>query len=163
MKRARRSTLRVVALTAALAALGGAEGDAAAFDLTGTWVGRLTCTGFDGSRFSDKFPTTMTIVQTGATATMNLDDGAETFAYGGGTIAAATQPSRGEALFVECRTQPALGDFGEILRAQVSTTPKGGATFKATSLFQDEGDVFGTCRWSFKRTDAAAPLVTGCP
>jgi hypothetical protein len=76
----------------------------------------------------------------------------------------AAKPGKGEALFIECGTQPALGDFGEIVRGQVTTAGNGALTFKAISIFQDDdGPTFGTCKWNYKRTDATPPSVTPCP
>jgi hypothetical protein len=152
----------LLTVTAALALSAVAAPQARAVDLTGTWDGTLNCNAFDGRKLTAKFSSTMKILQTGPTAIMSLDD--QDF-YVGGTIDDDVKPDKkGEALFVACHTQAAPTDFGEIVRGQVATLGNGTLTYKAASIFQGDGfDVFGSCRWTFKRTDPTPPDVPVCP
>ncbi len=162
MRRMRRSMRTAFTLTAALAISGMAVSQARAIDLTGTWNGTLNCNAFDGQKAIAKFTSTMKILQTGPSAVMSLDD--QDF-YVGGVINDDVKPNtKGEALFVECRTAPAPTDFGEIVRGQATMAANGALTYKASSIFEGDGfGVFGSCKWTFKRADPTPPSVPTCP
>jgi hypothetical protein len=145
-----------------------------AFDLTGNWVGKYTCKGFDGTKFTGGNKTsTLAITQTGNTIAANIDaafpapDG--DFRYNGFAIPDSKSPdTKGEVVILGCHlantaASAAVGD-GELMRGSVKT--KAGtfkATFKSTSIFQDDFPDVGTCKYSYKRVDTNDPGVAACP
>lgn len=136
-----------------------------AFDLTGTWVGKWSCKGFDGEKFtSDNKNSTFRITQSGNTIAADLDNGA--YRYNGGAISDSAKPEKGEAAFVACSNDnaPLSGGESEIIRVAVKTkvdTFK--ATLKGVSIFEDDLGGVGTCKYSFKRQGTANPNVSACP
>jgi len=148
---------------------------AAAYDLTGHWVGKWTCTGFDGAKFTDSSKdsapngtSTLAVTQSGATIHALVDG---TFTYNGAAIAADAKPEKGEGVLIDCHTNLVLGvDDGnsEIIRISVTTkanSPK--ATVKGTSTLENFLPQFGqqiqSCKYSYKRIDTVDPAVAGCP
>jgi len=136
-----------------------------AFNLTGTWIGKWSCKGFGGSKFtSDNKTSTLRLTQTGNVIAADLDNG--DFHYNGAMIADTAKPEKGEAVFLSCGTDnvPQSGSEAEIIRAAVKTklgTFK--ASFKGTSIFESNfGDV-GSCKYTFKRRNTIDPNVVGCP
>src|SRR5262245_24019779 len=162
MKRMRRSMRTAFTVTAALAISGMVVSPARAIDLTGTWNGTLNCSAFDGQKAAFKFTSTMKILQTGQGAVMTLDDADF---YVGGAINDDVKPdTKGEALFVECKTAPAPTVFGEIVRGQATMAKNGALTYRAKSIFEaDSFGAFGSCNWTFKRADPTPPTVPTCP
>jgi hypothetical protein len=160
MPRTRRSLLTALTLTALLGASALAAPPARALDLTGTWNGTLTCDGYDGQKDTFKITERMLINQTGTTLAVYLPD--DDLTYAGGTIDDAVKAGKGEAFFIECDTRPDISVFSELVRGQVTTAANGTVTFKATSIFNDSGVAFGTCKWSLKRTNPATPTVPAC-
>lgn len=138
---------------------------AQAYDLTGTWIGKYSCKGFDGSKFSSgSKSSTFAITQSGNTMAVNLDNGE--YRYNGGAIPDTTKPEKGEAVFLECSNSnvPFAAGESEIIRVAVKT--KAGtvkATLKGLSIFEDDMFGVGTCKYTFKRVDTANPNVPGCP
>ncbi len=159
------TSTKITTLALALAALVVTPPAAHAFDLTGTWIGKWSCKGFDGSKFTDANKTsTLRLTQTGNVINADLDNG--DFHYNGGMIADTTKPEKGEAVFLSCGTDnvPLSGSEAEIIRAAVKT--KSGtfkASFKGTSIFENEQGDVGSCKYTFKRTDSTNPNVAGCP
>ena len=92
---------------------------------------------------------------------------AGTDVYNGIGIDGALNPLAGEAYFVHCGTSdvPAVGQdaFDESGRAVVKTKAEivGGSFVGTSSFYNDFPEVF-SCKWSYKRTDAADPGVAGC-
>lgn len=141
---------------------------AAAFDLTGTWEGKQTCRGLSaGEKTSFSFPSTLRITQTGTELALEVVSDAGTDVYNGIGIDGALNPLAGEAYFVHCGTSdvPAVGQdaFDESGRAVVKTKAEivGGSFVGTSSFYNDFPEVF-SCKWSYKRTDAADPGVAGC-
>lgn len=136
-----------------------------AFDVTGTWVGKWSCKGFDGEKFTDGNPTsTMLITQTGDTMAIDLDGGS--YRYNGRAITDVAKPDKGEAVLASCAidNQPGVNGLGELVRLAVKT--KSGvvkASLKGLSIYENTPDVVGTCKYSFKRTSETNPNVLGCP
>lgn len=155
----------VAATFVALLAITLAAPSARAYDLTGTWVGKYTCTGFDGAKFkSDSKNSTFKITQTGNAIAADLDNAA--YRYNGAPIPDSAKPEKGEAVFVECSNDnvPLSGGESEIIRWSVKT--KAGtfkATLKGLSIFEDNLGGVGTCKYSLKRVDTADPGILGCP
>jgi hypothetical protein len=139
-----------------------------AFDLTGTWTGKIACKDFDGRRFGEKFTELILhVTQTGDLLAVNLDD---FDFYNGRAIPDAGDADRGEVVLSHCGTDdlPAQGTIGEIVRARVSSQPGSGAgRLKALSIFEgltvQPAPQTGTCKWSFKRTSTADPAAQPCP
>jgi hypothetical protein len=167
----RRRPLSLALLSAAALA---ASGAARAFDLTGTWEGRQSCTGFDGERFRFRIPSergdisTLQISQAGTALALRVPD-----AQGGGDvysgfgIDALDKPEGGQIYIVRCGTDDDLstlqGGFDETGSGAVKTKPDGSATLKLLSTFFNAGPEIAFCRWSYKRLDTANPNVPGCP
>ena len=136
-----------------------------AFDMTGTWVGKWSCKGFDGQKFTSGNKTsTMRVTQSGNTMAVDVDNG--DFTYNGGAIPDVVKPEKGEAVFAACPNDnlPLTGDEAETARLSVKTKPGAvKATVKALSIFDSPSGEVGTCKYSYKRVDAADPNVAGCP
>jgi len=134
-----------------------------AYDLTGHWVGKWSCKGFDGVKFTDaEKNSTMAVTQVGNTIRADLDTG---FYCNGAAIFDDKKPDeQGEVLLISCGTDNVpLNSPSEIVRASVRT--KAGtfkATFKGLSIYEDVNDM-ETCKYSYKRVDQADPNVPPCP
>ncbi len=94
-----------------------------AFDLTGTWIGKWACKGFDGEKFKvGNKESTLQIVQTGDTLIASIDAGA--FVFNGGVLTDNVKPEKGEVVLNQCGTDnlPLAGtEESEIMRASVKT------------------------------------------
>jgi len=135
-----------------------------AYDLTGTWAGKWSCTVFDGEKFKDgNKESTMTITQDGDVLNVNIDAG--DFLWNGRAIANTEKPLKGEAIIIQCGTDNVpFGNQGEMGRATVKTkldSPK--ATFKMLTIFEGGSVQVGTCKYSFKRLDTTDPGNVPCP
>ena len=163
-----RTRTRLGTLWLGLAATGVllAATSAAAFDLTGVWQGKISCSGIlEGHpRKVSKSPSTMFI---------NESDGlrisVDGIGYNGKEIPSLTKPTRGEVALIRCGSSPTLsgGEFsGEFGRMKVATKPdKGTGAFRGLSLRTDvvlASSVY-TCRWSYKRVSTSAPTLESCP
>lgn len=130
-----------------------------AFDLTGHWIGKFSCKGFDGTKFTlGNKSVTASVTQTGNSIALL----AGAFLYTGTQVPDAAKPEQGEAVLFTCATSGTLG-LGEIARASVKTkvgTFK--ATLKATSVFANTIPNVGTCKYTYKRIDTIDPGVGGC-
>jgi len=159
-----KTPLPLVSVLTAAVLLVAAASPARAFDLTGTWIGKWSCKGFDGAKFTSANKTsTLKITQSGNVIAADLDNG--DFHYNGGMIADGVKPEKGEAVFVSCSTDnvPLAGGESEIIRAAVKTklgTFK--ASFKGLSIFESNFGDTGTCKYTFKRRDTIDPNVLGC-
>jgi hypothetical protein len=135
-----------------------------AFDLTGTWIGKWSCKGFDGSKFTSGNKTsTLRLTQVGNVINADLDNGE--YHYNGAALTNTAKPDLGEAVLISCGTDnvPQAGGEAEILRAAVKT--KAGtfkASFKGLSIFESDFKDVGTCKYTFKRRDTINPNVDGC-
>jgi hypothetical protein len=137
---------------------------ARAFDLTGRWVGKWKCKGFDGGKFtSHQKPSTLEVTQAGNVLAASIDGGS--FFYNGTPVPSASNPDRGEVVLLACPTANTLGaEEAEIVRAVVKTkTGTAKAKFKGTSIFADDAPESGTCKYAYKRVDTVDPGVTPCP
>ena len=139
-------------------------GRAEAFNINGTWAGKISCKGiFDGA------PKTLTL-----SPTLLIDDSGELqlavdgVHYAGLAFFDPAHPDKGDLAIVRCDTSSTRsgGEFGgEFGRLKVSTKPaKGtgslsGSTYRASVLFSTS--VY-TCKWSFKRMGADHPMLAGC-
>lgn len=138
---------------------------AAAFDLDGTWSGKIACKGiFDGERQSVTLTPTL-VINDGA-ALFLAADGSH---YTGFPYPTPTKPEKGEIAIIRCDTSPhpTGAEFGgEFGRLKVTTKDsKGtgsisGTTYKVSTLIAPS---LYTCKWSFKRTTTQRPTIDGCP
>jgi hypothetical protein len=146
----------------AFAALPAASG---AFDLTGTWVGRWSCQGFEGVPFkSSRKPSILLISQTDDTLAASIDGA---FAYNGGAIPDLRDPdTQGEVALAQCATDsvPHQGGESELLRAKVKVDPqKGSGSFKGLSVVESDFPDVLTCKYSYTRVDTEDPGLSACP
>ena len=142
---------------------------AQAIDLTGTWEGKYTCKGSDGSNFSYSVPGPLEISQNGAEirAQFPFDKGADV--YAGVSIDDDRKPlDKGVAYFVHCGMSDVPGsgvnDFDETAFARATTKSNGGGKLKATTTFfiGSPPPEVSSCKWSYKRVDTVDPLVPAC-
>jgi hypothetical protein len=152
----------IVALLGAGIAL--APGPAAAFDIDGTWAGKISCKGiFNGA------PQTLT-----TTPTVYVDDSSVLqIAVDGLHFSALAffdpaKPDKGEIAVIRCDTTGirSSDNFGgEFGRLKVSTKAGkvdgsiSGTTFRASVLLANS---LYTCKWSLKRTTTDHPILAGC-
>lgn len=143
-------------------------GQAFAFDLTGTWAGKWSCTGFDGAKFtSGNKESTLLVAQVGNVFSADIDGGE--FRYNGGAIPDAAKPlEKGEAVMNSCGTDPIplTGEETEIARLKVKVSIKPGqvkGSLKGVSIFEDNLGGVGTCKYSYKRITTTNPGSIGCP
>jgi hypothetical protein len=138
---------------------------AAAFDLTGTWVGKQTCGAFDGTTTKFKIPDSqLQITQVGSDIVMSVD-GMEFYNAVG--IDDTANPDRGHTYFAHCGTSSVPGsggkDFDETGSATVKVKSNGDGTLKASSTFFNNTPEVAVCRWSYRRTSTTDPaLVSPC-
>jgi hypothetical protein len=161
----------IVAVAASLT-LGASTAPVHAFDLTGNWVGKWSCKGFDGTKFTSANKTsTMAITQTGDPFGVVIDAAIpdNNFTYNGFAIPDQKSADKGQVVLLGCHLGTALaGPFpfdGELVRATVKTKPNTfKASFKGTSIFSDDFPEVGSCKYSFKRTDTPPPnpAIPGC-
>jgi hypothetical protein len=137
---------------------------AAAFDLNGTWAGKITCKGIvDGARASVTYSPTL-LIDDGATLQLAADG----IHYSAAEYPNPLNADKGEIAVIRCDTSSTRSgaEFGgEFGRLKVTTKPdKGtgsitGTSLKAAVLLQQS--VY-TCHWSFKRLTVARPPLDGC-
>lgn len=158
--RIRTSAISLVTLALVVGAAPGAH----AFDMTGRWVGKWKCKGFDGGKFtSNEKASTLEVTQTGNVLAATIDGG--NFFYNGTPVPSSSNPDRGEVVLLACPTANTLGgEEAEIVRAAVKTkTGTAKAKFKGTSIFADDAPESGTCKYVYKRVDMVDPGVGPCP
>lgn len=156
---------------------------AGAINLTGTWNGKFTCTGFDGVNFSfvqpDRGQPTQILKisqpQGGNRLTVQWFDGdtlASTFT--GFVIDSINRPdTRGHAAIADCGTKADItSGISEIADLNASLNPsKGRGSLTGKSIFTDPDNPNNRpevthCRWTFKLVNPAEPdpaVPAGCP
>jgi len=165
--------LRIRTTTLTLAMVATFASHAAAFDLTGTWIGTRKCQDLvQGVKEKFTDPATFQVTQTGDAIGIFADFGAAgTTNYTGLANFLVAKPDKGEFAMIHCGTNDIVGDnttYDSVGRMQVTTkADKVKATLKGTTIFSDAGTTppsLGTCKWSLKRTDATDTGVsTTCP
>lgn len=157
-----RHLLAAVVVTT-LAAVARAPG-ARAFDLTGTWVEKWSCQGFDGEKFRDANPESTLLVSQRGDALAVRTTG--TLAYNGGAIADSGSPdTKGEIALVQCASDdlPLEGGESEVLRAKVKVDPdRGTGRLRGLGVALDYPSI-RTCAYRYRRVDTADPDVPPCP
>ena len=119
-------------ILAAGALLGISAVSVQAVDLTGTYEGKITCKGFDGSKVKKVFPSFLEITQTGS----NLNILSFSFGPFNGTVIEDDKKpdEKGQAGFISCFSDP-LAPEGEVGSAKV--TDKSNAVTFYVSLVTD--------------------------
>jgi hypothetical protein len=136
------------------------SGAAAAFNMTGQWLGTIACRTFNGTqRNSPSIGSTMKITQTGAQVAVRIEDGSGVRTYNGEGIDNAGQPLRMRVVLIECRSSTSLNNYSEVVHLNGSS----GGRLRGTSILRSQLGDIGTCRWSFQRVSAINPTVAGCP
>jgi hypothetical protein len=142
---------------------------AQAFDLTGTWEGKYTCKGSDGSNFTYSVPTILEITHVGTEirAQFPFDMGADV--YAGFSIDDDRKPlDKGVAYFIHCGMTDAPGSgengYDETAFVRATTKSNGGGTLKGSTVFfvSDPPPEVSSCKWSYKRTSTTDPAVPSC-
>jgi hypothetical protein len=173
---AARARHAVTTLVVAAALLGASPATVSAqlFDLTGTWVGKLTCKSFDtGTKVKLVLEPVLQISQNGAEVGARLDFGGSQEQYHGLANPDGKKPeTKGQLALLRCSTDGIVGnDFGsdEIGHFTVTTKapPSAKAGLKGLSIYTAPGTAnpeAGTCAWKWTRTELTNPNVPiGCP
>ena len=88
-------TRTLMLLAAITLALGAAAVPAHAYDITGHWVGKWSCKGFDGGKFTAGNKTsTMDVTQVQGTFAVAIDAAFDNFTYNGSAIRTPTSRTR---------------------------------------------------------------------
>ncbi len=143
-----------------------ARGQVSTFDLTGTWVGKLTCKGMTaGVKATVVSTPALSVSQSGNAVGLVMD-------YGGGVVEQyvglanpdATKPlEKGELGVIRCGTDNAVGttvaaDEVGRLSAGTKPAPSSKGTLKGTSVVARSTGL-ATCAWKWTRTAVADPGV----
>jgi hypothetical protein len=155
---------KLVAAFLAGAIVAASAATAAAFDLNGTWAGKITCKGIvNGARESVTLSPTL-FIDDGAALQLAADG----IHYSAAEYPNPLNPNKGEVAVIRCDTSPTRSgaEFGgEFGRLKVTTKPeKGTGSITGTSLkigVLIQQTVY-TCHWSFKRLTLARPSLDGC-
>jgi hypothetical protein len=153
------------ACVAAAACLTVTAAPAAAFDLNGTWTGKISCKGIFNSA-----PQTITL-----TPTVLIEDDGSLIKIGVSGVHYNAVPfptpgheEKGELAIIRCDTSSTRSgaEFGgEFGRMKVTTNPRkgtaslSGTSFEAATLFAPSLD---TCRWALKRISTASVSLGNC-
>lgn len=133
---------------------------AGALDLTGTWVGKYSCTEYDGTRSKFKVKDDeMRISQQGDAFAVDSEN-----AFRGIAIPSARKPdTRGEAKLVRCSTDNVVSNGADELARFTAKIDrgKGKGKLKGTSLYTFPGGV-GTCKLRYQLTSTEDPSAAGC-
>jgi hypothetical protein len=138
-----------------------------AIDLTGTWVGKQTCRGFDGANFAFKLSeSTVEIVQTGNDVALQVLTDAEPDVYRGVAIDDVRNSAKGGVYIVHCGTSDVPGsgidNFDETGILSAATKSNGSGKLKGASNYFNTAPEFAGCRWSYKRISTTQPVVGSC-
>lgn len=151
------------AIVALIVPLGGAH----AFDLTGTWVGSQTCRVSDGlvdrnvATFGTANP--VRITQTGNGLAVVMMSATLGVTYHGQMIESATQSRSGWAILTECRSNPALSAYAEVVHLEGMAEGDSGR-LRGDSIVRTPFGEVGRCKWRLTRTSSQNPNVTNlCP
>ncbi len=144
----------------------GCSGVAAAFEASGIWIGKRTCTGFgtDHGKIAIKnLGSTLAIFQAGPHVAIELDG---FFRFSAIAIENPKKLGTGHLGIVRCGTSDSFYPFGlhEVGRLTISTKPNGKATIRGTSIQAVAflSDAVQTCKWSYKRFQVSFPGVAIC-
>jgi len=160
-----RGTVRSRAFVAAAVCLAVVAAPAAAFDLNGTWSGKISCKGiFDSAPQTIALTPTVLIEDDGSLVKIGVSG----VHYNGVPFPTPGQEEKGELAIIRCDTSSTRsgGEFGgEFGRMKVTTNPRkgtaslSGMSFEAATLIAPSLD---TCRWSLKRISTAPVSLDNC-
>ena len=155
--------MRLISLIAAAAF---AAVPAGAFDLTGTWEGSFNCSRFDGEK--DKFTQNGVLLITQTGTALNVEWVGLSDLEGIAIYDTKKPDEKGQAALIDCTTTndlTAAGSYAEITSLKVKANrAKGKGSLKGTSVYSEDGISAGQCKWNFKLTNTADPLVAAtCP
>lgn len=140
---------------------------ALALNLTGTWSGKLACTGFDGTKFAFQMSNqALKISQTGNRLSMRwLDEGNPFNDYTGYVIEDKKQPNmKGGVAVTACTTSTNLmSNFSEIANLTAKRAQNKG-TLTGMSIYSSNmyGLEVNQCKWTFTLIDPADPKIADC-
>jgi hypothetical protein len=136
-----------------------------AFDLNGTWTGKISCKGvFNGAAQTLSSAPTLLVDDGGTTLELAVDG----VHYSAASYPTTGHPEKGEIALIRCDTNSTRsgGDFGgEFGRMKITTkasTGSGsisGTSFRASILIAPS---LATCKWSFKRVNPTRVGLDGC-
>lgn len=159
--------LAITTTITALALLGASRANA--FDLTGNWVGKWSCSHFDGGVKQKRVNTESTLA---VTSLGNDTFGARidgSIAYRGIEIPDAKKPDdKGEVAIVHCGSDddPAAvtaNNFFEAGRWKVAVKNAKG-TLSGITIYSFSASHIATCKYKYKRVDTTDPnLNYACP
>jgi hypothetical protein len=130
------------------------------FNLTGEWVGTVTCQVFDGRQRSvPAVGSALKITQSGTILSVRIEDSSGVRHYNGEAIDDSAQPLRMRGVLIECRSSTSLNNYSEVVHLSGS----GGYRLRGKSILRNEIGDIDTCRWTFQRITAANPAISGCP
>jgi hypothetical protein len=164
------SLIRIGIFTLMLIGFGPRMATGQTFDLTGTWMGSLTCKVANGG-VKERTTTAplLAVTQSGGAVGMRMDFGAGVVdLYTGLANPDGKKPlTKGEVAVIHCGSDDVLGNapLDELGRFAVATkaAPNPKATLKGTSVFAGS-ERLGTCTWKWTRTALDDPGVpTSCP
>jgi hypothetical protein len=160
------NTRRLAGAAASVACLTLAAAPVAAFDLNGTWAGKITCKGvFNGAPQTLSLTPTLFIDDLGTSLALAADG----IHYTAVPYPSPGHPEKGEIALIRCDTSSTVsgGEFGgEFGRLKVGTKQGkgtgslGGTSFRASVLIASS---LSTCHWAFKRVTVSRPALDGCP
>jgi hypothetical protein len=139
---------------------------AAAFEASGIWIGKRTCTGFgtDHGKITTKnLGSTLSIFQSDRYAAIELDG---FLSFSAIAIEDTAKPKNGHLGVVQCGSSDTFIPFGvhELGRLTIATKPNGKGSIRGTSIEAASffGDSVLTCKWSYKRFQVSFPNVPIC-
>lgn len=141
------------------------------FDLSGQWVGKVSCKGLgDGAKFAGKSDVVADVSQSGRDINVAFQGFAFLTKARAIAVPSAKNPDKGEVGFVACANEPEPV-FGVTGRAKVATKPsKGTGTMRLVAIVAGKdlnglgvADATFTCTGALKRTSTVDPGVGGCP
>lgn len=140
-----------------------------ALDLSGTWQGNFTCSGFNGQKFNyvDKKHTLKISQSDSALAVKWINENTD---FSGFVIEDQKAPdAKGQLALANCRSKANLTTDTELanLSVVINRVRRNGS-LTGTSIYtlpsNGSGAVIGQCKWSFKLVDTVDPQISQtCP
>ncbi|MEY4720206.1 MAG: hypothetical protein RL563_2824 [Pseudomonadota bacterium] len=140
-----------------------------AVDLTGTWQGNFTCSGFNGRKFNyvEKNHTLQISQSDSALAAKWLEEKTD---FSGFVIEDEKTPqTKGQVALANCKSKADLTVDSELANLNVVINrPRGIGQLTGISIYTlpsvGQGNVVGQCKWNFKLVDTEDPQLSSvCP